>query len=177
MILQTARLRLRPFAAADIPAYAAIRADPEVMRHMPGGTARAATAEADAARIVPRFAQDWQRHGYGPWAVEDRATGVLLGHGGLRMLAELGGETEVLYMLARDAWGRGFASEIATAAQEAGFGTFGLTRLVGYAALANLASCRVLEKTGLAFEREVEVFGLTARRHVMERVEGRRPGR
>nr|WP_246514672.1 GNAT family N-acetyltransferase [Neoroseomonas soli] len=160
---------MRPFEAADIPAYAAIRADAEVMRHMPGGVARAATAGADAARLVPDFATQWRGIGYGPWAVEDRASGALLGHGGLRLLPDLGGETEVLYMLGRAAWGRGIATEIARAAREVAFGTLGLSRLVGYAAPANLASCRVLEKAGLAFEREVEVFGLRARRYVMER--------
>lgn len=169
MIVETARLRLRPFAAADIPAYAAIRADAEVMRHMPGGAARAATAAADAARLVPDFAAQWRRHGYGPWAVEERASGTLLGHGGLRLLTGLGGETEVLYLLARAAWGRGLATEVAVAAREAAFGALGLERLVGYAAPANRASCRVLEKAGLVFEREVEVFGLTARRYVLDR--------
>jgi RimJ/RimL family protein N-acetyltransferase len=169
VILETARLRLRPFVAADVQAYAAIRADPEVMRHMPGGVARAATAGSDAARIVPDFAAQWARVGYGPWAVEERAGGALLGHGGLRLLPDLGGETEILYLLARDAWGRGIASEIAAAARDVGFGRFGLRRLVGYAAPSNAASCRVLEKAGLAFEREVPVFGLTARRYAVER--------
>ncbi|MBR0684204.1 GNAT family N-acetyltransferase [Roseomonas eburnea] len=169
MILATARLLLRPFVAADIPAYAAIRADAEVMRHMPGGTARAATAEADAARLVPDFAAQWQTIGYGPWAVTDGTTGALLGHGGLRLLPDLGGETEVLYLLARCAWGQGIATEVALAAREVGFGALGLPRLVGYAAPDNTASCRVLEKAGLAFEGEVEVFGLTARRYVAER--------
>jgi RimJ/RimL family protein N-acetyltransferase len=165
VIVTTARLRLRPFAAGDVDAYAAIRADPEVMRHMPGGAARAAQAAEDAARIVPGFAAAWRDGGYGPWAVEDRATGGFLGHGGLRLLPDLGGETEILYLLARAAWGRGLATEIALAARDVGRLRFGLPLLVGYAAPANLASCRVLEKAGLAFEREVEVFGLTARRH------------
>ncbi|BDG73658.1 GNAT family N-acetyltransferase [Roseomonas fluvialis] len=169
MIVETARLRLRPFVPADIPAYAAIRADPEVMRHMPGGAARATTAAADAARIVPDFAAQWSAVGYGPWAVTDRATGVLLGHGGLRHLPDLGGETEILYLLARSAWGGGLATEVAVAARLAGFGRFALARLVGYAAPGNIASRRVLEKAGLAFEAEVEVFGVTARRYVIDR--------
>ena len=167
MIVTTARLRLRPFAAGDVDAYAAIRADPEVMRHMPGGAARAARAAEDAARIVPGFAAAWRDVGYGPWAVEDRTTGGLLGHGGLRLLPELGGETEILYLLARAAWGRGLATEIALAARDVGRLRFGLPLLAGYAAPANLASCRVLEKAGLVFEREVEVFGLAARRHAL----------
>lgn len=169
MILETARLRLRPFCDADIPAYAAIRADPEVMRHMAGGPARAADAAADAARIVPRFIADWARFGYGPWAVEERAGGALLGHGGLRHLPDHGSETEILYLLARTAWGRGIASEIAAVARERAFGTFGLGRVVGYAAPGNLASRRVLEKTGLVFVAEVDVFGILARRYVLDR--------
>lgn len=148
---------------------AAIRGDPEVMRHMPGGLARAATAASDAARIVPDFAARWAGIGYAPWGGEDRASGALLGHGGLRLLPDLGGETEILYLLARDAWGRGLASEIVAAARDVGFGRFGLRRLVGYAAPGTAASCRVLEKAGLAFEREVAVFGLTARRYAVER--------
>ncbi|MBR0662371.1 GNAT family N-acetyltransferase [Neoroseomonas oryzicola] len=169
MIIETARLRLRPFVEADIPAYAAIRADPEVMRHMPGGMARATVADADAARLVPDFAADWPRFGYGPWAVEDRATGVLLGHGGLRALPDHGNETEILYMLARAAWGRGLASEIAAAARDLAFGSLGLASVVGYAAPANFASRRVLEKTGLAFVGEVVIFGIVTRRYVLDR--------
>ena len=169
MIVATERLLLRPFEPDDIAAYAAIRADADVMRHMPGGMARAATAEADAARLVPAFAAAWRKDGYGPWAVTDRATGMLLGHGGLRLLPELGGETEILYLLARSAWGRGVATEIALAAREAGFGPLGLPRLVGYAAPGNAASCRVLEKAGLTFQGEVVAFGLTARRYLAER--------
>jgi [ribosomal protein S5]-alanine N-acetyltransferase len=69
VIVTTARLRLRPFVASDVDAYAAIRTDPEVMRHMPGGSARAAQAAEDAARIVPDFAVRWRNGGYGPWAV------------------------------------------------------------------------------------------------------------
>lgn len=165
--IATARLLLRPFRPGDAPAYAAIRAKPEVMRFMPGGIARCATAEADAARLVADFAAQWQRIGYGPWAVEDRASGALLGHLGLRQLPELGGETEVLYLLDSAAWGRGFATEGALAARDVGFGALRLTRLVGYALAENAASRRVLARIGMREEGPVEVFGLTAVRHVM----------
>jgi [ribosomal protein S5]-alanine N-acetyltransferase len=167
VIVTTTRLRLRPFAGGDVDAYAAIRADPEVMRHMPGGPARAERAAEDAVRIVFDFAAQWRSGGYGPWAVEDLASGRLLGHGGLRLLPELGGETEILYLLARSAWGQGLATEVARAARDVARVRLGLPVLVGYAAPANLASCRVLEKAGFVFEREVQVFGLTARRHLL----------
>lgn len=165
--LLTPRLRLRPFRAEDAAAYARLRADPEVMRHMPGGVGRAARAEAEAPGAIAAFEAAWERAGYGPWAVEDRADGTLLGHAGLRRLDELGGETEILYLLGRAAWGRGLASEAAAAARDVGLGPCGLDRLVGYAAPGNLASRRVLVKTGMREEGLVQVFGLTAIRHVL----------
>lgn len=168
----TPRLRLRVFRPGDAPAYARIRSDPEVMRHMPGGAARAAQAAAEAPGLLARFIALWDEVGYGPsygpWAMEDRATGALLGHAGLRLLAELGGETEVLYLLDRPAWGRGLATEAAMAARDAGLGACGLGRLVGYTAPENIASRRVLARIGMRAEPvPVQVFGLTAIRHVM----------
>jgi len=164
----TARLRLRPFRPEDVAAYAAIRAKPEVMRFMPGGVARCATAAPDAARLVPDFARHWDACGYGPWAAEDRATGALLGHVGLRLLPELGGETELLYLFDSTAWGRGLATEGAAAARDIGLHVIGLRRLVGYAMAENAASCRVLEKTGMRREGQVTVFGIAALRHVLD---------
>jgi RimJ/RimL family protein N-acetyltransferase len=163
MQVETARLLLRPFEPADIPAYAAIRAKPEVMRFLPGGAARALTAEADAARLVPELANQWRTVGYGPWAVVDRAGGALLGHAGLRRVPQFGDETEILYMLDSPAWGRGLATEAAIAARDAAFGTFGLAGLVAFALPENQASLRVLAKVGMREAGTVEIFGITGR--------------
>ena len=57
MILTTARLVLRPFAASDVGPYAAIRAKPAVVATLPGGRGRAARAAEDAARLVPVWAE------------------------------------------------------------------------------------------------------------------------
>ncbi|WP_237216322.1 GNAT family N-acetyltransferase [Falsiroseomonas oryziterrae] len=173
----TARLLLRPFRPEDAAAYGAIRAKPEVMRFMPGGIARCATAESDAPRLVADFARQWETRGFGPWAVEDRATGALIGHLGLRLLPELGGETEVLYLLDSTAWGRGLATEGALAARDEAFGRLGIARLVGYAMEANIASRRVLEKIGMRPEGVVKVFGVEAVRHVLDAPGRRTPPR
>lgn len=167
--IQTPRLTLRPFVPDDEAAYAAIRAKPEVMRYLSGGEARAATAAADAAVAVASFAAQWDEHGYGPWAVIRRTDARLLGHAGLRKLPDLGGETEILYLLDRDVWGMGLATEAAAGARDFGFATIGLRRLVGFAVPQNLASLRVLQKIGMHDEGEVEVFGLLARRCAMMR--------
>ncbi len=158
--VETDRLILRPFEARDIPAYAAIRAKPEVMRHLPGGEARVFTAQADALRMASIYAESWTTIGYAPWAALDKATGVLLGHLGLRHLPELGGETEILYLLDSTAWGQGLATEGAAAARDFAFQMLGLKRLIGLVAPLNTPSQRVLEKIGMKRQGETTAFGL-----------------
>jgi ribosomal-protein-alanine N-acetyltransferase len=171
--VETARLLLRPFAPGDIAAYAAIRAKPAVMRFMPGGEARAATARQDAERLVPLFAEQWRSVGYGPWAAIETARGALIGHIGLRLLPEVDGETEILYMLDDTAWGRGLASEGAAAARDFAFDRLGLARVIALARPENRTSIRVMEKTGLAFEREIDFAGMRVAYHALDRA--RRP--
>jgi RimJ/RimL family protein N-acetyltransferase len=115
--LRTPRLLLRPFRANDLAAYATIRADPETARYLPGGSAGAAEAPERAERTIAAWgAGAWEAGGYAPWAVEHvEDGGRLIGHLGLRHLPEIG-ETELLYLLERPAWGRGFATEGARAA-------------------------------------------------------------
>ncbi len=163
MILLTARLVLRPFASSDVDAYAAIRAKPEVVSMLPGGPGAAARARADAAHLVSTWAGG--RPGAAPWAVEAREDGRLLGHLGLRPLPELGGETELLYMLDSAAWGRGIATEGGAAALEAGFGPLGLRRVIALARPENAASVAVMRKLGMRFEGEMRVFGVQAVRY------------
>ncbi|MEE4275659.1 MAG: GNAT family N-acetyltransferase, partial [Thermoleophilia bacterium] len=90
----------------------------------------------------------WRAHGFGPLAVVERATGGLVGEGGLQLL-EGGPDVELTYTLARSAWGVGYAPEAAAALLAWGFGALGLTRIVGVVYPANTASQRVLEKVGM----------------------------
>jgi ribosomal-protein-alanine N-acetyltransferase len=163
VIVSTARLVLRPFAVSDVAAYAAIRAKPAVVAMLPGGPEAASRAAADAARLVPAWAG--APPGAAPWAVEERGSGRLLGHLGLRPLPELGGETELLYMLDSAAWGRGLATEGGAAALRAAFGPLGLRRVIALARPENAASIAVMRKLGMRFEDELRVFGVQAVRY------------
>ena len=168
-MIVTEHLVLRPFEPGDIAAYAAIRAKPEVVRYLPGGTDSAATAQADAERLVPMFAAAWRDPGYGPWAVVERATDRLIGHAGLRHLPELDGETEILYMLDSACWGRGYATEAARAACDYGFETLGLDRLIALALPENAGSIRVMQKLGMTAEGPFEAFGISGIRYALGR--------
>lgn len=163
MILATPRLALRPFVLSDIAPYAAIRAKPEVVAMLPGGPGAAARAAADAERLVTAWAA--LPPGGAPWAVEEKGGGRLLGHLGLRPLPELGGETELLYMLDSGAWGRGLATEGGAAALGAAFGPLGLRRVIALARPENAASVAVMRKLGMRFEGGMRVFGVQAVRY------------
>lgn len=162
-VIDTPRLRLRPFRAGDEAAYAAIRAEPAVARHLPGGEAGAAEAEATAARLVPAFAALWESPPFfGPWAAVRRETGALIGHLGLRRLPEFGGRVELLYALAPAAQGRGLALEGARAAVAFGFRDLGLKEISALALPANAPSLRLMDRLGMTRAPGlVEVFGLS----------------
>ena len=76
--LETSRLLLRRWRDEDLDAYARICADPEVMRHLPATLSRRERAEQMAG-----FVRHWEEHGYGLWAVEERASGGFIGFVGL----------------------------------------------------------------------------------------------
>lgn len=149
----TDRLRLRRFRMTDVPTLVRLYGDDVIMRYMlPGKGLSKDIAETRARANVTNFNAHWDRLSYGVWAVEERAGGRLIGQCGLRFIEEIQA-TEVLYLLNKTTWGRGLASEAATAAVRYGFETVGLERIIAVTNPANAASRRVLAKAGLRFER------------------------
>ena len=164
--VETRRLTLRPFVPGDFSAYAVIRAKPEVVRPLHGDPAN---ARADAERIIAAFMDEWQKRGYGPWAVIEKATGKLRGHLGLRYM-DVFGETEILYMLYSEIWRQGYASEGAAAARDYAFNVVGLARVMAIALPENVASTGVMEKIGLRYERMDEYKGFAVKYYALNRV-------
>ncbi|MGH7358911.1 MAG: GNAT family N-acetyltransferase [Candidatus Rokuibacteriota bacterium] len=159
IVLRTARLRLRPFTEADGPVHLALYQDPEVTRQLGGGPFVDDQIAARSRRAVEKFVRHWAEKGYGVFAVEDLATGRFLGQCGLNTIDELG-EIEVLYALERAAWGRGLATEAARAALTHGFDEAGLPRVIAVTRPEHTRSRHVLEKLGMRYERDVDVFGI-----------------
>jgi ribosomal-protein-alanine N-acetyltransferase len=87
-------------------------------------------------------------HGFAPWALIDKVTGKLAGWCGFKYLEDTG-EVEIAYGLAKEYWGKGLASEAASAAMEHGFEQLHLDRIVAVVWPENIASIRVLEKLGM----------------------------
>jgi RimJ/RimL family protein N-acetyltransferase len=148
MGLRTERLLLREWRDEDLDPFAALNADPVVMEHFPSLLDRA-ESDALAGRIRAHFAE----HGYGLWAVE--VDGAFAGFTGLCWSEVTGSaELEVGWRLARPYWGRGLATEAATAALAHGLAQ--VPRVVSFTALVNERSWRVMERIGMRREREFD---------------------
>jgi len=136
---------LHRFTRDDLNWLSAIYADAEITRYLGGVKTRADIA----AMLESRILRYYERHpGYGIWLTVEKATGARLG---FHLLNNIQGESiiQIGYTLTKDAWGRGFATEVAFAVLRYGFVDLGLARIVGMANLDNIASQRVLEKIGL----------------------------
>jgi RimJ/RimL family protein N-acetyltransferase len=172
--LRTDRLRLRGWRDADREPFADLNADPEVMEHFPAPLSRE-QSDAFLAQIVAA----WADRGYGLWAVEQRSDRRFLGFVGLAMWAfdaPFMPAVEVGWRLARDAWGRGYATEAATAVLDWAFDVLGLDEIVSFTAPVNARSTAVMERLGMArdpaddFDHPRVPVGHPLRRHVLYRI-------
>jgi RimJ/RimL family protein N-acetyltransferase len=165
--LETERLVLRQFRESDFDAYAEICGDPEVMRFI--GEFKPMD-RGMAWRSMATQLGHWQLRGYGMWAVEEKATGRMMGRVGLWKPEGWPG-LEVGWMLHRACWGRGFATEAGRAAIDAAFREPGVDHLISIIHPENAASIRVAERLGETFEREWTLHGLALRIYGIHRTQ------
>jgi RimJ/RimL family protein N-acetyltransferase len=112
----------------------------------------------DTLAGIARRSEHQEEHGFALWSVVERASGRVVGDCGLQML-EGGPEVELGYKLARDARGRGYATEAARAWIEHGFRELALERIVAVAWPDNVASRRVMEKVGMTLRGPGHHYG------------------
>jgi RimJ/RimL family protein N-acetyltransferase len=153
--LETARLLLRGFEDDDLDPFAAMCADAEVMRYLGSPT----LDRAGAWRKMALHLGHWQLRGYGKWAVVERGTGRLIGRVGLWNPEGWPG-LEVGWLLARDSWGRGFATEAAEAALRFAFDRLDAEHVLSVIHPENAASIRVAERLGERYERSLVIGAL-----------------
>ncbi|MBZ0297907.1 MAG: GNAT family N-acetyltransferase [Anaerolineae bacterium] len=155
-VIETARLRLRPFTMDDVePYYQAILGDAQVMEFLPGGKP---LPRPRAESFVRGLVDHWNEYGYGLWALIHRESGALIGHCGLQQV-DYAAEPELAFALARGYWRQGLAQEAATAVLRYGFETLGLEKIIAVFVPENYASRAVLRKIGMSFDRNARVFG------------------
>jgi RimJ/RimL family protein N-acetyltransferase len=155
--IRTERLLLRPIAREDLDPYARMYADSEVVRYL--GDPSTATRE-ETALWVERAIRRNEREGWDLRSVLRADDGELVGRCGIAVL-EIDGvdEREIGFVLAREHWGRGYATEAARAMRDHAFGPLGLTRLASPIHPSNEASKRVAAKIGMTYERDATFHG------------------
>jgi RimJ/RimL family protein N-acetyltransferase len=148
-IRSTARLALREFTRDDVDALQALDADPNVMRFLGGVRENGRQLAIEAIdRILARYVAT---PGLGVWRASRRDTGAFIGWISLKHAGE-SPDIEIGYRLRADAWGMGFATELAQAMVARGFDELGLERIIGVTHPENYASQRVLQKVGMRDE-------------------------
>jgi RimJ/RimL family protein N-acetyltransferase len=162
--LLTERLEIRAFEPSDLEALHAVYGDPEVTRfisHYP-------TLE-HTRRALDRHVREARAGNPAFWALIERESGELIGDAGLGLVEGAGPELELGYTLGQRWWGRGYATEAASAVRDYAFGPLRLTEVVAVVRPAHAASIHVLEKIGMtrmgtrfAYGAEHLVFGARA---------------
>lgn len=148
MILATPRLVLAPWTEQDRAPFAALNADPEVMRYFPQTLT---TDESNA--LVDRLRGMWAEHGYGLSAVRRRRDDAFIGMVGIQKVLNpaypFAPAVEVGWRLAKTFWRQGYAGEAARAALAHGFDVLELGEIVAFTAVDNLPSRAVMKSLGM----------------------------
>jgi RimJ/RimL family protein N-acetyltransferase len=153
--LETERLVLRMFREDDFEAYARIFGDPDVARYL--GTGKPLD-RWEAWRNMVFHIGHWSLRGYGMWAVEEKDSGHLVGRVGA-FYPEGWPGFEVGWALARECWGKGYATESARRALASAFTELGRDHVISMIYPENVASIRVAERIGERLEGKTELFG------------------
>lgn len=147
IILETARLILRPWQPEDLALFADMNAHSQVMQYFPQ---MLNTAESDA--LAEKF-QHWiELNGWGFWALELKQTGQFIGFTGLHFqpdLFEFSPCTEIGWRLANEFWHQGYAAEAATTCLKFAFEDLKLNEVKAFTAVQNKASEKLMRRLGM----------------------------
>lgn len=158
----TDRLELAAPRHSDLAELCRMEQDAITMTTL-GGVCTAGETEARLGRLIAH----WEQHGFGWWIARERRSGRFLGRGGLRRVEVDGrAEVEVGYGFLAPFWNCGYATELARESIAVAFANLQLPDVVSFTLPTNLASRRVMEKSGLVYERD---FTWAGRPHVLYR--------
>jgi RimJ/RimL family protein N-acetyltransferase len=152
--IETERLQLRLFRPDDLDDLSLIFSDPDVVRYLGSGQPAGRDETETALMSIIRH---WDVHGFGRWAAVCKQTCKLIGYCGLRNFQ---GTPELVYLLSKQYWGKGLATEMARASIKFGFEEKKFEHIIAMAKLANVASQRVMNKIGMSFQKNTLIFNM-----------------
>ena len=150
IIIETERTLLREFNEDDYQAVFEFGSNKEVNKYTGDITLESPQHAKEIIEGV--WFSDYQKYGYGRWAVIYKPDNKIIGFAGLKYLPEVD-ETDIGFRFLPEYWGKGIATEVSKEIIKYGFTKLNLTKIIGIAMPENIASCRVLEKIGLKFEK------------------------
>lgn len=160
---KSARLKFRPPRETDLAFTASLFALPELVVHRPDP--KPDTFE-DSRQRLQRDMAHWKARGFGRWLVSHGSEPI--GFGGVTW-SEQFNALSISYHLLPEVWGKGFASEIVAEALSLAFGPLAADTVIGLVRPTNPASCRVLQKAGFLYQRDVMLHGAPTRLFVLKR--------
>ena len=172
--IETERLRLRRWRDADRAPFATMSADPAVMEFFPS-----LLTPDQASAFIDRVEAHWDAHGFGNYALEERATGAFVGLTGLFKVfpeAHFAPSVEIGWRLARPFWSQGYAREAAEAVLAAAFAEHDFPEIVAFTAVPNVRSAALMQRLGMTrdpaddFDHPGVAEGHLLRRHVLYRL-------
>jgi len=165
--LETERLLLRPLRGSDIDDYAAMKADPEVLRYLAGGGLEP-WDRGRSSRHMAFMIGHWQVWSSGTWAVEHKESGAFIGIVGFSEPEGWPG-FELAWALVRRNWGHGYATEAARAALAYAFTILKRERVISLIHPENRASIRVAERIGERLLDHINHLGREMLRYGIDR--------
>lgn len=155
IIIETARLQLREFTAEDAAGIFALNSNPDVMKY----TGQPLMQNIEAAQNFIANYKEYELHGYGSLACICKETGAFVGAFGLRYFAPKN-TTGMGGLFLPEYWGKGYATEAASACIKYGFEKLGLEEIIALAAADNKASVVVMDRIGMKPFEELDNNGV-----------------
>ncbi len=152
--IETPRLNLRQFTPKDAKELYRIYSHPDSFKYMSN---EKPLPWEQTRGLIDSFTEHWRKYNFGVWAVVDKSNQKLIGHCGLKFLGNTT-EIQIGYLLFKSYWGRGLATEAASAVLKYGFEMAQLNRIVAIAKPENIASRRVMEKIGMKYEKDAYYY-------------------
>lgn len=171
--LESERLVLQRVTEDDTDDLFAYTRDADLLHHLPLDVT---PARDDALACVRAFGAMYDAHRVAPWGITRKDTGRHIGLVGFESWNVVTDRAELGFLIARDQWGQGFATEAARRAMRFGFERMRLNRIEARVTPGNTASRMLLTKLGMRYEgllrehswwrgayRDLELYALLAR--------------
>ena len=155
-ILETERLYLRVFEESDVNAMSEIHTDEVAMKYIGRGVIINIEQTKEGIEV---FIKNQKENGYSIWALVEKDSNKVIGHCGFNMLKDKS-DIELTYLLAKDHWGKGYATEVAKTTLEYGFEKLKFKRIVALTFPENFPSQNVIRKLGMKPDGKKDLSGI-----------------